>query len=343
MEANLRRANLSSALLDQANLREAHLEEANLREASLIGANLIEANLSGAYLRQANLSEADLHRAVLMGADLSEALVITADLSRVNLTGAYLLKTNLKKAYLLRANLQDVYLLRADLTEANLRGADLRRADLSGAYLSDAILSEADLSGAYLLGSHLIRTNLENAQMTGCCIYNWHTEDVDLSNVNCKYVFTQFNYITKQPADRYPIGRDLKPGELAEQYEQDSSVIEVYFTEEPNWEALVFTLVQIELEGHELKLTIKSYERVEDNYLVRLTANHMVNSKTLSRRVFQLYPEIMNRLLARRSGILNLLEISVRPKTPNRLMDVALTPNPSALPASFLPDKRERL
>jgi uncharacterized protein YjbI with pentapeptide repeats len=342
MEANLRRANLTTAILDQANLREAHLEEANLREASLIGANLIEANLSGAYLRQANLSEADLHRAVLMGADLSEAILSTADLSRVNLSGAYLLKTSFKKAYLLRANLQDVYLLRADLTEANLRGADLRRADLSGAYLSDAILSEADLSDAYLLESHLIRTNLENAQMTGCCIYNWHIEDLDLSKIKCRYVFNQFNYTTKQPADRYPVGRDLEPGELGQQYEQDSAAIEVYFTEEPNWEALVFTLAQVELEGHDLKLVIKSYEPSEDNYLVRLTANRLVNAKLVSRRVFQRYPEIMHRLLARRSEILTMLEIVASPDSPNGAVAPAPIASPPEAP-SPQPDKRERL
>jgi len=309
MEANLRRASLASASLNQANLREAHLEEANLREASLIGANLIEANLSGASLRQANLSEADLHRGILLGVDLSEAVVSSADLSRVNLAGAYLLKTSFKKAYLLRANLQDVYLLRADLSEANLRGSDLRRADLSGAFLGDACLSEADLSHAYLIESHLIRTNLDGAQMTGCCIYNWHPEDLDLSKVNCRYVLTQFNFTTKQPSDRYPVGRELLPGELGQQYQQDSAAIEVYLTEMPNWEALVFTLEQVQLEGEDLTLVIQSYEPAEDNFLLRLTANRPVNAKLLGRQILQLYPQMLQRWLSKRAEIFSLLAI----------------------------------
>lgn len=310
MEANLRRASLSSANLDRANLREAHLEEANLRETSLVGANLIEANLSGVYLRQANLSEADLHRAILMGADLSEANLSNADLSRSNLSGAYLLKTNLHKAHLLRANLQDTYLLRADLNEVNLRGADLRRADLSGAYLSDATLSEADLSDATLLESHLIRTNLEDTQMTGCCIYNWHIEDLDLTKANCRYVYTQFNYTTKKPTDRYPADRDLEPGELGRQYQEESSVVEVQFREPPHWEALVFTLTQVGQEGHELNLTLKSYEPAEDSHLVRLTTNRLVNGKLIAQRISQLYPEILRRFLVQRSAILKLLDIT---------------------------------
>jgi len=342
MEANLRRAILASANLNQANLREAHLEEANLREASLIGTNLTEANLSGTYLRQANLSEADLHRVVLVGADLSEAILNSADLSRANLAGAYLLKTSFHKAYLLRANLQDAYLLRADLNETNLRGADLRRADLSGAYLGDATLSEADLSDAMLLESHVIRTNLDGAQLTGCCIANWHVEDLDLSQVNCRYVFTQFDYTTKRPTDRYPIGRDLEPGELGQHYRQNNSAIEVYFTEEPNWEALVFTLAQIELEVHDLKLTIQSYEPKADNFLVRLTANHLINPKILARRVFQRYPVILNRLLNRRADILALLKIKP-PPNPSGLVEASAPLAETTPTVSPSLDRRDRL
>jgi len=324
MEANLRRANLTGANLDQANLREAHLEEANLRQATLRGTNLSEANLSGVYLRQANLSEADMHRAVLTGADLSEAILHSTDLSRANLAGAYLLKASLQKAHLLRTNLQDVYLLRADLTGANLRGADLQRADLSGAYLGEATLSEANLEGAYLLESHLIRTNLDAAQLTGCCIYNWHIEDLDFSKVKCSYVFTQFDYTTKKPTTRYPAQRDLEPGELGQHYQNNGTVIEVYLTEVPNWEALVFTLAQVELEGDALNLTIKSYEPAEDNYLVRLTSSRVVNAKLLARRIFQLYPTLLQRLLANRTAIFNLLEI--KPLTSQ--IDLGLEPPP---------------
>jgi len=328
------------ANLDRANLREAHLEEANLREASLIGANLIEANLSGVYLRQANLTGADLHRVVLTGADLSEAILNSADLSRANLAGAYLLKASLSKAHLLRANLEDVYLLRADLKAANLRGASLQRADLSGAYLSDTSLNEADLSDAYLLESHLIRTNLDGAQMTGCCIANWHLEDTDFSKVNCRYVFTQFNYTTKSPTDRYPVGRDLETGELGRQYQEDTSVMEVHLTEAPNWEAFAFTLAQIDREGNGLGLTVKSYEAADDHYLVRLKATRLVNAKLLSRRIFQLYPEVLQRLLTHRAEITHLLT------APHVGANLALeTPPPPSQEPKLLPspDRRIRL
>nr|WP_277879341.1 pentapeptide repeat-containing protein [Coleofasciculus sp. FACHB-712] len=349
MEANLRRASLVGANLSSANLREAHLEAANLRDAILVGTNLTEADLSSAYLRAANLTEADLHRSILIGADLSEAILNSADLSRVNLTGAYLLKASLRKAYLLRAILQDVYLLRADLSEANLRGADLRKADLSGAYLGDCTMSEANLGDAYLLESHLIRTNLDQAQLTGCCISNWHLEDVDLSKVECRYVFTRFNYATKKPTERFPIGRDFEPGEFGKddstgdaEGAEGATTIEVFLKEAPNWEALVFTLAQVQLDSPDLQLSIKSYQPQEEQYLLKLASSHFVNAKTLSQRVLQIYPEMLQLVESKRQAILDLLEIKVRPENPPVTLKVPPPPPPPLLP-SPPPDYRLRI
>jgi len=309
MEANLCRASLIAANLTNANLREARLETANLREVILVGANLTEANLNGVYLRASNLSNAGLHRAILTDADMSETNCDRADLSRSNLSGAYLLRASLRKADLQRAVLQDVYLLRTDLTQANLRGADLRRADLSGAYLQDATLSEANLTDAYLLESYFIRTKLDQAELTGCCIQGWHLEEVDLSRVKCSYVFTQFNHATKSPCDRYPISGNLSPGQLGRENPEDSFLIEVQFTEAPNWEVLVFTLTEVELHCPNLQLTIKSYEFRSGQYMLRLSTSRLVNAKLLSQRILQLYPKMFERFMAQRQTILGLLEV----------------------------------
>lgn len=311
MEANLNRASLVGANLTGAILREAHLVEANLREAILIGANLIEADLNGAQMRSANLAEADLHRAVLAGVDLTEAVLDSADLSRSNLSGSYLLKASFKKAHLLRSNLQGAYLLRADLSEANLRGADLRKADLSGAYLLDAMLGEADLRDACLIECHLIRTNLEGAQLTGCCIQNWQVQDVDLSKVDCRYVFVNFDYAAKIPANRRPVDRDFESGELGRQHQDESSIIEVCFAAVPNWEALVFTVTGVELESCELKLKILFFESIGEQHLLRLSANRLVNCRILGERILELYPNMLAKILSKRSQILGLLDLPV--------------------------------
>lgn len=331
MEANLQRSNLTNANLTGANLRESHLEEANLREAILRNANLIEANLMGASLRMADLTEADLHRVVLTGADLSEAVLDGAELSRANLTGAYLLKTSFKRSHLLRATLQDVYLLRADLSEANLRGADLRRADLSGAYLSEATLSEADLRDAFLLESRLIRTIVDGALLTGCCIHNWQVEEVDLSKVNCDFVFTQFNYNTKSPTNRYPTHGKLEPGELGQTYQEKSSTVEVTFTEAPNWEALVFTLAQMESETRELNLAIANYTSDENGFILRLRSKKMVNAKLLGQRILEIYPDMLQRFVANRPKILGLLNLKVAQRSLPPAAPLPAPPPPSAI------------
>ncbi|MCS6814361.1 MAG: pentapeptide repeat-containing protein [Cyanobacteria bacterium] len=312
MEANLRGASLTGADLSRANLREAHLEEANLREANLAGANLTEVNLTTAYLRQANLQSADLHRVILQGADLSEAQLDNADLSRANLSGAYLLKASCRKTHLPRADLQDAYLLQADLTEANLRGAIMRRADLSGAYLSDTILSEADLSNACLLQCHLIRTSLEGTKMTGCCIYNWRVEEADFSKVDCRYVFTRFNYHAKRAMDRHPVDRDFAPGEMSATY-GSSSHLELTLDGEVHWQALLFSLIQIQQESPDVALTINSYEFANGKGTVRLLVNRPINASTLTQRILKLYPEMQQQWKRHQKAILTRMNILVQP------------------------------
>jgi uncharacterized protein YjbI with pentapeptide repeats len=311
MEANLRRSSLINAKLRESNLRESNLEEANLRDADLEGASLTEANLHGVYMRGCNLKDVDLHRAILTGADLSDVILDSADLSRANLTGTYLLKASLRRTILLRTVLQSVYLLRADLTEANLRGADLREADLSGAYICDASLSEANLAGAYLLETRIIRTKFEQTQMTGCCIHNWYLEDVDLSKAECNYVFTRFNYGTKNPTDRFPPDRHFLPGELGKSTSEDSTIIEVSFTIAPLWEALALTITQVELECTDVQLQVKSYETRELDYLLRLQGSRLVNSKILAQRILKLYPEVTQKLQEQRTAIYDLMDIKV--------------------------------
>ncbi|MEW6494125.1 MAG: pentapeptide repeat-containing protein [Cyanobacteriota bacterium] len=337
MEANLRRATLSAADLTGANLREANLEQANLREALLVGAKLAEANLTSAYLRTSNLSNADLHRAILVGVDMSEANCERADLSRANLTGAYLLKASFRQAELLRAVLQDVLLLRTDLSQANLRRADLRQADLSGAYLKDTILSEANLTDAYFLESHLIRTKLDRAEMTGCCIHSWHLEDVDLSDVECRYVFTGFDYSSKKPCDRYPSTGELPQGALSDDNPEEGLTIEVQFSEAPNWEALVFTLTQVELECSNLQLTSKFYQLKSGQSVLRLTTNRWVNTKIISQRILQLYPEMLQRFAAHRPIILNLLQIKEIGNS-----KIEPLPQKSPIPAPLIPIANRR-
>ncbi|MGI0490057.1 low-complexity protein, partial [Pantanalinema rosaneae CENA516] len=104
-----------------------------------------------------------------------------------------------------------------------------------------------------------------------------------------------------------------------------------------------FTLAQIELESEDLNLSVRSYEPLEDNYLLKLTANRLVNSKALSRRIFQLYPDIKQHFLAQRNDILKTIGITRHSDHP----DPTLEPPPKATPpdpqSPALADRQSRL
>ncbi|MEQ9486554.1 pentapeptide repeat-containing protein [Coleofasciculus sp. F4-SAH-05] len=335
MAANLYQASLIAANLTTANLREVLLEKANLQDAILVGATLTEANLRQACLRCANLTQAELYRAILTDADLSEVTGDRVNLSRANLMGAYLLRASFVGANLRRTVLQNVYCLQTNLTGANLQGADLRQADLSGAYLNETILTEANLTDAYLIGSYLIRPKLEQAQLTGCCIHNWHLEEVDLTNVNCRYLFTQFNWETKTPNKRYPPTGDLIPGQLSQEKMTDWLLIEVTFSEMPNREVLVFTLAQVEQEYPDLKLSLKALSKQFDHYILHLSAKTGVNPQAVNQRILELYPQMYQRFAHYRHRIWQLLEIDKSGASQlNSSLNSANSPNPTQVLAN---------
>ena len=88
-DTNLRRADLSRAILVKADLGGAALVDATLTGANLEGATLVGADLRGADLRRAILVGADLRLAFLVDADLRGA-IFSADLRSARLTGAAL-------------------------------------------------------------------------------------------------------------------------------------------------------------------------------------------------------------------------------------------------------------
>ncbi|MGC9525359.1 MAG: pentapeptide repeat-containing protein [Limnospira sp.] len=304
-EADLSQTNLVAANLREANLREANLTAANLREANLTAANLAEADLGGAMLRSAVLVEADLHRSLLAGADLTRAILDRADLSRADLADAYLLKASFQQSDLLRANLQGVYLLWGNFVGANLQGADLRRADLSGAYLRESSLAGADLREALLVDTHLIETTLEGANLTGCCIYNWHPQEVDWSGVVCEYVFAGFDFTNKRPSDRTSAVEELG----LEATSDDRTVLTVEFFEAIDWEALVYAVAAVQRESRDLSLTIRGFETLPDRSRLQVQANHWVNAEWVGDQILRRYPEMVARVGDRRSVIDELLEL----------------------------------
>ena len=83
--ANLKRANLSHAKLQDADLFGAKLQDADLSQADLQYTTLVGSDLQGAKLCQADLRDAYLDKADLRGADLSHSKLKGTSLMNVRL------------------------------------------------------------------------------------------------------------------------------------------------------------------------------------------------------------------------------------------------------------------
>ena len=151
--ANLQRADLTYAILNDVKLHYADLKSANLYRATIENSNLYNVNLNEADLRGAWLKNAQLERANLQGADLQGSMFENANLKGANLIGAKLQNATFK--------------FDDNSSNTNLKGADLSSANLTGADLYDARLQGAVLEGAVLKCAMLNHINLDNAKLTG--------------------------------------------------------------------------------------------------------------------------------------------------------------------------------
>jgi uncharacterized protein YjbI with pentapeptide repeats len=192
--ADLRNAELNKANLAWAVLNNAYFESAKLNEAILFGAqlngailwkaqlnraDLRRAQLNGAILWKAQLNRADLRRAQLNEAFLKDAQLNEAMLSFAQLNNATLSGAQLNRAELINGSLKEALLLEAEMNEINLFLADLNKAKMQNAKLNKAVLALAKLDQAILSGSSLNEANLFRASVAGA-----HLDNVDLTGAH---------------------------------------------------------------------------------------------------------------------------------------------------------------
>jgi uncharacterized protein YjbI with pentapeptide repeats len=169
--ANLQRADLFAAFIQDTKLINADLSQADLRNAMFNRVDLSGANLSGALIQGAGgytgvpLTSAQLYSTAsyqshdLHGTFLADSDFGGADFSNQNLTGAAIGNSNLNGASFRQANLNGAALgysyyfgalpsmaVGADFSGANLTQANFVGSDLTGANLSGAQIRDADFS-----------------------------------------------------------------------------------------------------------------------------------------------------------------------------------------------------
>ncbi len=195
---HLRRADLSSALLQETQLQGACLADSamiltNLRRADLSGADLSRSVMLGAILLEttlhdARLDGANLVGANLVGADMARVQAINADFQSI-VTGTGQCDggecpTNFGEGVWDGASFIGVIFTNSDLSDGDFIGADLRNsqfvgASFAGASFEQANMENANLNGAELQGVGMVGTNLGNAFLS-----NADLSSVDLTGAN---------------------------------------------------------------------------------------------------------------------------------------------------------------
>jgi uncharacterized protein YjbI with pentapeptide repeats len=193
--ADLSGANLYNSRLARGLLRGATLDGANLSKADLYGACLTSASLKNAHVWSANLSKSDLGDSHLEGADFYQSIMNEVVLEQsyaegvsfkeAQLWGANLRGANLKNAILTGTNLVGAILEQGQLVSARLAGSNMLHAKCAGANFDEADLSEtnltgADFSGASLRGARLQRANLVGTSFEGADMSNAHVYGVSV-------------------------------------------------------------------------------------------------------------------------------------------------------------------
>ncbi|WP_437970338.1 DUF2169 domain-containing protein [Sorangium sp. So ce260] len=169
---DLRGAILTGALLEGASLADADLQDADLERAVLAHADLCRAALRCARLEDANLGLATLRGADLSGADLSGAVLYRADLTGASFRGAELTLADLSEATLRDNDFSDALAQLLTLLRVDLAGSKLTGADLSRSTFIECKLGGVDLSGARLISTAFFSSEGRGAVFRGAVAEN---------------------------------------------------------------------------------------------------------------------------------------------------------------------------
>ncbi len=135
---DLRFATFEKCVMPKAELSRANLQGAIIQDTFLQESLLLDANLNGANLIRSQLQNSILNHAKLKGAQLIQTNLQSVDLEGANLKGAVLVNAKLMSARLGGSKLQGAVLNSTKMMNADLRGANFEGASWWGANLTGA-------------------------------------------------------------------------------------------------------------------------------------------------------------------------------------------------------------
>jgi uncharacterized protein YjbI with pentapeptide repeats len=252
---NLSNVNFYRTCLNNAQLARANFNGADLREAVLDSAQLIEANFESANLTKALLRDTSLWK---------------ANFKEANLKGACLIHSDLTSTFFHRANLEKVIFTRADLMDANFSNTNLEGAILSGTYLVRTNFRYANLNNSILIKAQARNANFRGASLTGCCIEDWNINGANLNEVECRYVYLQYDSKIQSFKDRCPSSGEFAPGEFLRRFQVAQNVIDLTFRDGVPWQALAYAFNESNIQvfdEHGDELYLREYKVLGDGFV----------------------------------------------------------------------------
>jgi uncharacterized protein YjbI with pentapeptide repeats len=279
---------------------------------------------AGYVSRQAGLGNhrfSLLHKVAIFWASVGGTSFYQADLTDANFTQALLRQTDFRQANLTRtcwfqsrqlhlANLSKTSLENSKIRELlvsgdgrnqsyvglNLKGVNLDRANLSRADLREANLNDSTFRSACLTGTNLSRveafnTDFSEAKMTGALVTNWHlNEKTSLEKVICEYF-----YLSRPHTEKYPLNRDLTPGEFTDLFQPAHHLISLHFYRGIDWKIFLYALKKIQESYPKVHFLIQGIEKKGlDILVISLQADQAILASKFQAEFMEIYDAMMS-------------------------------------------------
>lgn len=268
------------------NQRFALLHKVAIFFASVGGTSFYQADLTDANFTQALLRQTDFRQA-----NLTRTCWFQSRQLHLAKTSQTLLENPVIRELLVSGDGRNQSYVGLNLKGVNLDGANLSRADLREANLNDSTFRRACLNGANLSKVEALNTNFSEAKMTGALVSHWHlNQKTNLQKVICEYF-----YLSHPQPERYPMNRDLAPGEFTDLFQPAHHLISLHFYRGIDWKIFLYAFKKIQESYPNVHFLIQGIEKKGLDILgISLQADQAILASRFQAEFMETYDAMMS-------------------------------------------------
>jgi len=209
--ASLKGADLSKAIMARAILEDADLSGANLEEANVGGVHALRANFTDADLKFAKLSKGNFTDAVFIRSELEdveslEIIVNGADFTQAHIPSMKFIESEIKGTLFAKADLNTTVFYDCAITDADFSEAIMKSCTWADVRLKNVIFDGADLTASCFVATEPEKTELENVRFAGACLNKSNFQGMRMHSADLTYTSMEnanFNKADLSDADLY--------------------------------------------------------------------------------------------------------------------------------------------